>query len=116
MGEGDCTVKKVVFRTINEKVGERKQEIVFSSVMLDSLNAGGMQGITIPEMRKRIKVIDQIEAAVKAEGDCVLLEEELHATLLQCLKSYKFSRVFRGTIELMDAVEFAPDVEVAEAA
>jgi len=37
----------------------------YGAVMVDALRNGGVQGLTVGEMSKRIKVLDKLEAAIK---------------------------------------------------
>ena len=87
----------------------------WAEIMLGAMRDGGLEGVTIEDMRRRIAVIDKIEKAAKTEAGHLLLEAEERAALLAVLKKRRFAGVFRGIIELLDAVENAPDVEVTEA-
>jgi hypothetical protein len=108
-------VKKVPLRVINEKLEDGKEFVFdYGEVILKALNAGGLQGVTVEAMRNRIKVIDKVEQARKEEQDYILLEEVEHTTLLEQVKVFPFARVFRSAVQLLDEIEHAADVEVAE--
>lgn len=111
-------MKKIALKVVNEQVPGRPEPISldWAEIMLSSMRDGGLEGVTIDDMRRRIAVIDKIEKAAKTEAAYLLLESEERAALLAVLKKRRFGGVFRAVIELLDAVENAPDVEVTEAA
>jgi hypothetical protein len=102
-------------RVIKETLEDGKEFVFdYGEVILKALNAGGLQGVTVEAMRNRIKVIDKVEQARKGGIDHVLFEETELSTLQEQVKVFPFSRVFRSAVQLLDEIEHAADVEVAE--
>ena len=110
-------MKRIVLKEIQEQIPGREgtTTVVWSEIMLVGIRDGGLEGVTIDDMRKRIGLMDKIERAVKAGADHVLLETEEQKTLVAVMRARRFGGVFRAAIEMMDAIENAPDVEVTEA-
>jgi hypothetical protein len=108
------SVKKIPLRTIKENVDGKEFALDYAEVMISSLRAGGAQGITVEEMRRRIKALDRVEEAKKEERDHVLLEEAEHTVVLEMVKQFRFGGLFRGAIQMIDELEHAADIQVAE--
>ena len=84
----------------------------YAQTMLVILRAGGVQGITIDEMSRRMSTIDKLMAAVKEDSGCILLEDTEHSTLLAIIKRHPFRRVVRSAVQMQNEVEHAVTVEV----
>jgi len=70
------------------------------------------EGFTPAEMRVRLPIADRIEKAVEAGADHVLLEDAQHRKLAELLKGHRFTISHYAILEMIDAVDGAPEVEV----
>lgn len=71
-------------------------------------------GATAGEMRKSIKIMDKIDAAVEADQDHVLLEDDVHKALADRVENYPFAKTNRQLLAIVDEIVDAEDVTVKE--
>lgn len=86
--------------------------------MLNALNqsptderTGQPRGFGPVEMRKRLKLIKQVE---ESKDNILLLEESEYNELKKCVHDQKWQVANSTIVEYLDAVENAEEVEVAE--
>lgn len=83
--------------------------------MLGQLQAAPASGLTVGDMRKRIVVMDKIEAASEAKAGYVDLEDAEHETLREVFTSGRFGLAHRDILAVADAVESAKEPPAAPA-
>lgn len=65
--------------------------------------------ITIEEMRRRVRVMDAIDAALEASADKLVLEEADHQMLKQAVSTFPFSVAHKDLLAILDDVVNAAD-------
>jgi hypothetical protein len=107
--------RKIRLMVVKEKVPDIGEiTLDYGEVMVDSLRAGGIQGLTVGEMKDRLDALDVIEPAREAEAEVVLLSEKEHATVKTAVSQYRFRWVLRSAVEFQEHIEHAPEVEEEE--
>lgn len=74
--------------------------------------SGGTQGMTIADMRQRLKIADAVDAAKKANAPCVELEDAEHGLLVRLLDVHPFAIAHKDLVAIADAVREAKDAAV----
>lgn len=108
--------KRIPLKAVEETVGGNDQapqtvRLVYADIMLEALRTGGVQGLTVGEMGRRLKVIDKLERAGKEETDELIVTPEEQRTLVDVLEDFRFRVVLRSAVDMFNDIEYAPDVE-----
>jgi hypothetical protein len=108
--------RKIRLLTVKETIPDKGEVTLdYGQVICDALRAGGIQGLTIGEMKDRLDALDTIEAAQKAEADVVLLSEKDYSVVQSTVEQYRaFRFVLRSAIEMKEHIDHAPEVEEDE--
>jgi hypothetical protein len=104
--------RKIHLMTVKEKVpGRGEIDLDYGKVMIDALRDGGIQGLTIGEMKDRLDALNVIEAAQKTKAEVVLLGEKHHAATLMAVSQFRFRVALYSAVEMKEHIEHAPEVE-----
>lgn len=114
-----ATQRRVPLKEAEIRLRGREDPVPFSyaETMLAVLEGrpGPGRGFSLAEMRARLPIVDRIITAQEAEESFVLLDDAQHKKLVALLKEYEGYLVSSYAIlEMIDAVEGAPEVEVEE--
>lgn len=110
-------MKKIPLKTVEMRLRSQAEDdkpitLSYAETLLIVLDTPPRDGFSIAEMRKRLPITDKIEAAQEAEAEHVLLEDAQHKTLAALVRDHRFRLSHYAILEMIDAVEGAPDVEV----
>ena len=107
-------MKQIPLRTVEMHVRGHDKPIPlgYAESLLIVLEQPPRDGFSPAEMRARLPIGDRIERAVSEGADHVLLEDAQHKKLADLLKEHRFAIAHYAIIEMVDAVEGAPSVEV----
>ena len=107
-------MKNVPLKTVEMHVRGRDKPIPlgYAESLLIVLEQPPRDGFSPAEMRARLPIGDRIEKAVSEGADHVLLEDAQHKKLADLLREHRFAISHYAIIEMLDAIEGAPDVEV----
>lgn len=74
-------------------------------------------GATVGEQRKRLKLLDVIEKALKSgDGMALTLEDEEHERLKALFEQHRWPAVIRDVVRIGDAIDAAKTVDVEKVA
>lgn len=79
-------------------------EIKSRDVIAQVAKYAGKEGINVDEMRRRIRILDALDAAT---GDALQLEDADHAVLVRALKGFPFAVAHRDLLRIVDDIEEA---------
>lgn len=77
-------------------------------VLINVLQHSPHQALTIPQIRQRVKIVEQLEAEGVKE---LLLEDADHAVLFEAMSGFPWAQATKELLAVIDAVEFAEKVD-----
>jgi hypothetical protein len=83
----------------------------YGEVMVDALRSGGIQGLTIGEMKDRLDALNVIEPARKEKEEFVVLSPKQHTATKLAVSQFRFRFVLNAAVEFQEHLEHAPEVE-----
>lgn len=87
-------------------VGET--EFDYAQNIETALRSGGIEGMTIGEMKDRMDVLDILELARKKEENHILLTEDQLRVVTAAVSKLRFRVATRSAIEFLEHIEHAP--------
>lgn len=83
---------------LDETPGQVPVMFDYQVILLQVMTSGGARGLTIEEMRRRMRVADRLEAA----DSMVELEDADFEVMFQTVRAYNWPRAFVSAIQLED--------------
>lgn len=94
-------ILKIENNTITVKIGSVEISKKYSELATECLGASSVNGVTISEMKHRMRIIDQVE---KSNGH-IELEKVDFQVLKKCVSEMKWAFIAPGIVEFADAIE-----------
>jgi len=107
-------MKKLRFTTTNIVFGPPGEPKNSSGLMLACLNNPSREGIDVVTMRKRIRVIDAIEAAKEKKKTTIEIEDADFETLKVCAASMRWGMVHKDILAFSAYIEKGGEPEKDE--
>ena len=108
-------IPDISFAALDAEGTLQKATAVQQLQQLVSLPSKPGDTFTIEEIRQRLPLVDKLANAAEVNSREVLLEDLEYSILLQAVQASTWMGVSRAALELVEAVEKAEDIEVAEA-
>ncbi|MBI3453380.1 MAG: hypothetical protein HY057_11260 [Rhodospirillales bacterium] len=108
--------RKIPLKKRTILVGEKELTIEWSDIVKAiSQTPPGGQGLTVDPLRKAVRIIEAVDAAVAAGADHILLEEEMWTQLNAYARTFSFRFADAAFLEIVDDIAAAPSVKIIEA-
>ena len=99
-------MKTIPLKTVTDTTpGQPETEFDYARVMITILTGANPQGLTIEDMRKRMRIADALEAGQKT-GECEL-EDADYIYLIQIIRGHRWPRAFEAAIQMEDDLKKA---------
>lgn len=105
--------RRIRLMTVKEEIPGVEEPFTFDygETLREALRSGGLQGLTIGEMKDRLDALNVIEPAIKEDADFVLLSAKQHSAAKAAVSQMRFRFVLNSAVEFQEHVEHAPEVE-----